>query len=249
MSRIELMFDCRCRPINLSSNERTLMQTRLFYIDDSGAARTGYAVFAHLTCDITTWTTGLASWLALRRRLFVEHGIPPAYELHANEFLTGHGRPSLDPVWNLRKTNRVAVAELALETIGACSALEVGSVYRRFTRTRDAGIVRAALYSALLHDLDRRSAETDSYALVFVDGDGSEPAYPAAHRSLPVHSRRIIEDALFLASHRSQWIQMADLVAYVAYQSLVRDPARQFCWSWYDQFLRASDPNGGPQER
>jgi hypothetical protein len=40
----------------------------------------------------------------------------------------------------------------------------------------------------------------------------------------------------------------ADFVAYTAYQSLVRDPARRFLWSWYDDCLRNSDASGGPIE-
>lgn len=63
---------------------------------------------------------------------------------------------------------------------------------------------------------------------------------------MKLRHRNVIEDPLFQASHRSQWVQMADIVAYVAYQGLQRYPGKQFVWDWYDQHLRAIDSNGGP---
>lgn len=224
------------------------MQTRLFYIDDSGAGHTGYAVYAWLTCDITAWTAGLAAWSAFRRALDDEHGIPPDHELHARQFLAGRGRPSRRPSWNLRRSNRIDVAQRALRVIAGCDALTVGAAYRRFTKPTHLGIARAGLYRRVLATLDGELVDADSVGLVFVDGDGSDPAYRAAHRSLDHRSRRIIEDPMFQASHRSQWMQMADLVAYAAYQSLLKDPSRQFCWNWYDEYLRTSDPRAGPVE-
>lgn len=224
------------------------MQTRLFYIDDSGAGQTGYAVYAWLACDITAWTAALSAWLALRRELSTRFGIPSDFQLHAGTFLTGHGRPSRDAGWNLHKSNRIAVAELALQTIARCDALSVGAVYRRFVKPTRLGIARAELYEALLARLDRWLADNDSLGLLLVDGDGTDPAYEAAHRSLDLRSRRIVEDPLFQVSRRSQWIQMADLVAYAAYQSLLRQPSRRYCWTWYDDYLRPSDPDGGPVE-
>ncbi|HEX5400730.1 MAG TPA: hypothetical protein VFX16_00355, partial [Pseudonocardiaceae bacterium] len=34
--------------------------------------------------------------------------------------------------------------------------------------------------------------------------------------------------------HRSQWVQMADLTAWSAYQGLLRHEGKQFAWTWYD---------------
>ena len=224
------------------------MQTRLFYIDDSGAGQTGYAVYAWLTCDASAWTSGLTAWLQFRRSIEDEHGIPPGYELHTGQFLAGRGRPSRDPTWNLRRSNRIDVAQRALQVIARSDALTVGAAYRRFVKPTHLGLARAGLYRAVLTTLHDQLIDADSVGLIFVDGDGSDPTYQAAHRSLDHRSRRIIEDPLFQTSHRSQWMQMADLIAYAAYQSLVKDPARQFCWNWYDKYLRSSDPGAGPVE-
>ena len=57
---------------------------------------------------------------------------------------------------------------------------------------------------------------------------------------------QIIEDPIFQASHVSQWVQMADLVAWSAYQSLNPNPGATFARSWYYDYLRAKDVNGGP---
>jgi hypothetical protein len=41
-------------------------------------------------------------------------------------------------------------------------------------------------------------------------------------------------------------VQTADLVAWTAYQHLLRHPGKRFAWHWYDRHLRSSDANGGP---
>lgn len=83
---------------------------------------------------------------------------------------------------------------------------------------------------------------------MFVDGDGSDPRYFTAHRELKLAGRHIIEDPLFQYSHRSQWVQMADMVAYAAYQHLARYRGKEFAWSWYERHLMPHDVNGGPLE-
>jgi hypothetical protein len=82
--------------------------------------------------------------------------------------------------------------------------------------------------------------------MIFMDGDGSAHEYYAAHRALKLTDRYVIEDPLFQPSHRSHWMQMADLAAWTAYQSLVRQPSRQFAWDWYGRYLGARDVNGAP---
>jgi hypothetical protein len=82
--------------------------------------------------------------------------------------------------------------------------------------------------------------------MVFMDGDGTAAGYHDAHRALKLDHRHVIEDPLFVPAHRSAWVQMADLVAWTAYQHLLRHPGKRFAWEWYDRHLRASDINGGP---
>jgi hypothetical protein len=220
---------------------------RLFYVDDSGSVSTGLIVYSWIECAVDEWREGLRQWLELRRDLYARHRIPPSYELHSSQFVNGRGRPSTDPAWNLSKQARWAVAEEMLATIGACPQLRVGTVYRR---TADRGHAyhrqRDELYEELILHLDARLAGRDELGMVFMDGDGSAAGYYAAHRGLKLAHRRVIEDPLFQASHRSQWVQMADLTAYTAYHALLRHPAKAFLSGWYERYLLRCDTNAGP---
>src|SRR5919198_1348266 len=158
------------------------MRTRMYYVDDSGAGETGYAVFSWITCDIAAWHTGLAAWLALRRRFFVDYKIPPSYELHASVFVNGRGRPSLNVAWNLHKANRVEATKLALSAIADCPELTVGTVYRRFRRPGGLGEARNELYGRLVDRLDHQLADGGELGLIFMDGDGSDRNLAEAHR-------------------------------------------------------------------
>ncbi|GAA5037842.1 DUF3800 domain-containing protein [Actinopolymorpha pittospori] len=220
-------------------------EVRLFYVDDSGAAATGWVVYSWIECRVDDWRAGLRKWLDLRKQLYAEHHIPPAYELHATKFVNGRGNPSTNTAWNRSKHLRGEVAELALSTIGECGELQVGTVYRH-TETRGTAYARqqAEVYRAMVDHLDRRLAATNGLGLLLVDGDGTDPAYQAAHRDLKLATRHVIEDPLFQPAHRSQWIQMADFAAYCAYQSLLRIPAKNFSWDWYEAHLRPCDVNG-----
>mgnify|MGYP001677526960 FL=1 len=62
--------------------------------------------------------------------------------------------------------------------------------------------------------------------------------------SLNLKTRNIIEDPFFINSHTSQWIQVADLIAYSAYQCVLHSPAKEFTWDWYPR-LKARDAYGG----
>ena len=81
---------------------------------------------------------------------------------------------------------------------------------------------------------------------MIVDGDGRDASYLVPHRALSLSGRHVLEDPFFQDSHRSQWIQMADLVAYAVYQHLLRHPGKGFAWHWYERYLRANDVNGSP---
>lgn len=220
---------------------------RLFYVDDSGAEETGLAVFAWIECTAASWRDGLRDWLELRRALYADHQIPADYELHATKFVGGRGNPSLDPGWNRQKHLRSLVAELALRTIGASPHVRIGSAFRR-TNARGFQHAQetAELYAALIRHLDARLSTAGELGFVIVDGDGRDASYFGPHRGLSLGSRHVIEDPFFQDSHRSQWVQMADLVAYTVYQHLLRHPGKGFTWHWYETYLRPNDVNSGP---
>jgi hypothetical protein len=192
---------------------------RFFYIDDSGAPDTGYVLY---------------SWIEVK-------------ELHASPFVNGREHPSTNISVNRSKRSRRAVMAQALGAIGANGNIGVGTVYR-VTSARRKGYARerARVYSALIGHLDRRLARAGEYGFIFMDGDGSDATYFRAHRDLKLASRRILEDPLFQHSQVSQWVQMADMVAWTTYQSLLRHAGKEFVWNWYDMYLRDRDVNGGP---
>jgi hypothetical protein len=133
----------------------TPASVRLFYVDDSGAEDTGFAVYAWVECAIGDWRAGLSNWLDLRRDIYAAHGIPPAYELHATKFIRGTGNPSTNPAWNRRKHHRSQVVQRALATLGGTPELKVGAAYRR-TAARGTAYQaqREQLYGALAAHFD-----------------------------------------------------------------------------------------------
>ncbi|GAA1710957.1 hypothetical protein GCM10009745_68760 [Kribbella yunnanensis] len=222
---------------------------RLFYVDDSGSEQTGWAVYSWIECTAAAWRDGLRDWLELRRRLYREHQIPADYELHASKFIGGRGNPSLDPAWNRAKHLRGLAAEQALTAISSSPGLRVGTVYRRGTgKGHEHASAAEDLYRAMVDRIDERLRKAGDFGLIFMDGDGSDSSYYRPHRALQLNHRHVIEDPLFQDSRRSQWVQMADLVAYAAYIHLLRPPSKEFAWHWYERHLQNKDVNAGPIE-
>lgn len=143
----------------------------------------------------------------------------------------------------------LSVSGTSLSLIRDCDDIRVGAVYRR-TEARGSGYYRerADLYEQLVRRWDAQHAAEGSFVFISMDGDGSDPTYFNAHRSLKLDTRHVIEDPMFHDSKRSQWTQMADLVAYVAYQHIDRHPRNEHAWNWYTDYLADSDPHSVPQE-
>ncbi|HEU5474802.1 MAG TPA: DUF3800 domain-containing protein [Actinophytocola sp.] len=220
---------------------------RLFYVDDSGAEETGYIVYSWIECTVTSWANGLLSWFRFRRELYASYRIRPSVELHSTRFIANRGRPSTNLGVNMSWQARHDVAVRALAAIGQCPDLKVGTVYRRTSaRRRGYATERDTVYIELVRWLDERLGGAREYGVVVMDGDGTAAGYCDAHRSLRLPTRRIIEDPMFVPAHRSHWVQMADIAAWSAYQSLLRHPGKRFAWDWYDRYLGPSDVNGGP---
>lgn len=101
------------------------------------------------------------------------------------------------------------------------------------------GRTLAEAYAWFITELNELLADLDEEAMVVVDGL-DDSSYRPAHRQLDIKTRRIIEDPLMQSSRHSQLIQMADLVAYAAFQHLVADPEKRFMWDWYSGLLANS---------
>lgn len=231
----------------MTSPNTTPGTTRMFYIDDSGSEQSGWIVYSWVECTISTWRTGLRIWLDLRKQLFTQFAIPASYEIHSTHFANGQGNPSANAAWNRHKSNRGQVMTMALEQIGRCPDLAIGTVYRHTTATRRAYFAeKANVYEKLVEHLDGRLGSAGELGLLFMDGDGTDHSYIQAHRGLKLAQRNVIEDPLFQGSTTNQWIQMADIAAWSAFQGLQQAPNRRFAWQWYSTYLLPCDVNGGP---
>jgi Protein of unknown function (DUF3800) len=94
--------------------------------------------------------------------------------------------------------------------------------------------------------IDRRLFLAGIQGAMIIDGaaDGSSADYVRMFRSLNLSGRQLLMEPSFQKSDESQWIQIADIVAYTAYQSVARRPGKEFCWTWYEDCI---DPDG-PRE-
>ena len=139
------------------------------------------------------------------------------------------------------------VALKCLEAIRDCPDISVGAVWMQTTeRGPGFAVKKHALYDRLLIDLDSRLADDDVHAMITMDGE--EKRFLESHRRLKLDTRHVIEDPAMHDSKRSQWVQMADLVAYTALISLNRHQHNEFGWEWYATHLKDSDVNGGIRE-
>lgn len=138
------------------------------------------------------------------------------------------------------------VAAEVLETMRCSEGLRVGAVYRRGDPASLA-LTKAQTYAALVDRFEVELAQSNSLALLFMDGDGRDHTYRTAHRNLRLAERRVIEDAIHLDSKDSQLVQMADHVAWCANAWIDRPRRNEFAHDWYTKYLAERDPARGPE--
>ncbi|WNV86701.1 DUF3800 domain-containing protein [Umezawaea sp. Da 62-37] len=220
-----------------------MSDVRLFYIDDSGAQTSNLAVYGWVELLVPDWRPALRSWLNWRKALNDSVGLPASYELHATKFANGRGRPT-GTGWDHRKANRSQFMVDALSMISEMPGVRTGAVCRDTTGKRFSE-AKAMLYSDLVAMLDGRLVDAGQHGFVIMDGDGTDPSYRQAHRNLKLDTRNLVEDPFFQGSHLSQWVQVADLVAYAAYQAVLRAPGKEIMWEWYPSLLGHVCSTGG----
>ena len=226
----------------------------MIYIDDSGHPQSGTVVYGWIEFSPDRWADILKTWLDTRKRLWRDFGIPVTEELHTTQYANGRGRIS-KKIPNRYVHNGVEywkdfgrdVAEECLDTIRCTEGLTVGAVWRK-GHPENLSLTRHEAYVDLISKFEHELTDSESLALVFVDGDGSDPSYRAAHRELKLADRRVIEDAIHLDSGTSQLVQMADLVAWSANARIDQHRYNEFAWNWYVDYLSQRDPARGPQE-
>ncbi len=126
-----------------------------------------------------------------------------------------------------------------------------GTGYVSVSYPRHPGMTKYArhrndVYQRFVLQLNARLADHHEHGMIFTDGDGSDPSYRDAHRALTAQHRRVLEDPQFPRSTENAWLQLADFVAWTAFQHLHRAPNRRVAWHWYDTYLAPCDVHGGP---
>ncbi len=206
----------------------------LIYVDDSGNENVGW-LWTALAHPAELWTDHLRRWLGFRSWLYARHGIPANFELHAQVWLSAEpakgtdeaqlglvGDPGGHLVDVLRRGKaqrrlRFEIYEKAIKTIGSMPDALLFTTHTPQT----SGPAKFALYDDLLCFIEDRLRREHAHATLVVDGlhDGGGHLR-AAHRALLIGRRHVLEDASHRSSADSQLLQMADLCAYAALQSI-----------------------------
>lgn len=227
---------------------------RLAYVDDSGHQQSGLVVYGWVHFAPSHWPVVLRRWLELRKRLYREFHIHVETELHSTDYI--HGRKRLtqrppqrhvhDGITYWKDLGR-EVALLLLEEIRSLEGVTAGAVYR-WHDPNPTAMQKAEVYRELIMRWERELTAASEYAMVFVDGNGTDSTYQTAHRGLKLDQRRIIEDPIMAESAMSQLVQIADLVAWSAFASVERHPSQEFAWDWYENYIAVRDPQRRPLE-
>lgn len=208
----------------------------LIYIDDSGDEEED--LLAGIAIPVDRWSASLRVWLNWRRFLYRSYGIPADFELHAEQFL----KPRKNPVpVDHGRSDKVA-ASLVNQSVGVRKELYrrsletlrwIGGV--RIVAVRRPDNDRLATYRRMLEVVTEFLAADDERAICMVDG--FDTRLRSQHRLLELATRVVLEDPWHEHSHHSQFLQIADLVAYAGYQHVARNESRRFMWDWYPQLL------------
>jgi hypothetical protein len=232
------------RPVNVTAAGVAQQKPfRMYYIDDSRSVASGLASFTWLQMHPDVWQAARRTWMAFRQDLAARHGIAVSARLHATRLARGRVG-HLSPQGRRAQRPGLEVIRQALHVIAGIDGLAIGTVYRQAGPARHPDAKRD-LYQCLVLALDADLRRNGLHGMVFMDGNGSDPSYAKAHRALPP-DRCLIEEPVFRHANADQWVQMADLVAWTAFQNLNRSNNLDGVGTWYAQILTAIDIHGGP---
>jgi hypothetical protein len=143
------------------------------------------------------------------------------------------------------------VAIRSLEAIRDCSHIEIGVAFKRSVlRGKKINADREAVYTSLVRLWDDQLRHNNAYGIVGWMGTGPTRSTTThnAHRALELSARRVIEDPMFHSSRRSQWTQMADIIAWSGYADLHPSRITISPGLGHADYLAARNPMGDPVE-
>lgn len=215
------------------------MTHHTIYVSQSGSPDGGFVTYGWVEAPAEAWGAFMEPWANFRRDLHRTRGIPASDPLRP--VLRYDPETAESPRARFTRRN---VLDRAMTALTSNPHLRVGSIWTSAHTPADFTTEKAALYDGLVDLLDTRLRENADTGIVFVDGDATDPAYYRAHRRRGFH-RSLIEDPIFTAARRTMGGEMADLVAWTAYQFLVRLHDPDFYWDLYAP-LRSADMHGEP---
>jgi hypothetical protein len=206
------------------------------YTDESGSEE--FTLHSSVLVPVARWTSVLQKWLKYRSYLARKYSVPKSYHLHMHDWMGARDTPVPDDTRHAINTSKKLRHELAckaLKTIASCDVLV-------FTTTLKTPVARKA-YVHHVTELDRFLGEQDSWGVVVLDGPFANAREKLApHREMDLASRRITEDPWVQPASGSQLVQMADIVAYAAFQAAQRNESKEFMWDWYPRLLHTLEP-------
>lgn len=215
----------------------------LMYVDESGdvgmsQSPTRYFVLTGIVFHELRWKEYLDQMLAFRQRMNVSFGLKMREEIHAAKFLTSPG-----DLQRIARNDRLSILRYFAAEIASMPDLNViNIVVDKQGKAADYDpfdIAWKCLIQRFENTLSFRNfrgpANTDERGMIFPDhADDKKLAQllRQMHRWNPTPNtggagyrnlllKRIIEDPNFRESHRSHFVQAADLCAFLLYQRLV----------------------------
>ena len=194
------------------------------YIDDSGDERV--RCYSALVVHESKWKECHALIRAHRRALKVSDKMFVTKELHATEFVAGRGKIGADVVTKARR------GEIYRETLQMIAGLPKVRMFNAICAKNKEKV----LFEYLINRINRTMAEWKSHAVIVHD-EGKDFTSLVRRMGVynPIKSRlgcwsdgkeyrnfptdRILEDIFFRKSHKSDFIQMADLCAYALFRN------------------------------
>jgi hypothetical protein len=195
-------------------------------MDDSGDETC--VLWSALVIPDHLWRSHLKSWIGWRKTLLRKYGVPVNYEIHSQEWLsrnpvpiTGVDGTEIDITTHSKESrrDRSFVFEKSLKIIGSFAGAKLLTCHAPNTE-------KAALYGECLSWIEEFLELENDMGLVILDGRDQGYHYRNHHRLLPLKTRRVLEDPTEMPSKGSHWIQMADICAHAAFQSIRQNPKR-----------------------
>lgn len=213
----------------------------LAYVDDSGntgdfASKSGATPFYALGCVLLhsdDWPAAFDSMVGFRRALKASFGVPVRSEIKANYLIRGSGAFK---GLGLSPAQRNLIYKYHLDQVGNIDARAFGIVIDKRVHNLHGPALVDLAWETVLQRLERTTT-FEQVNLMLVHDEGEERAVRTAYRkarryltagsafggrSITLAAPAFLDDPVPRSSASSYFIQLADLVAYASWRTLVK---------------------------